>query len=136
LVIDMKDAHKHSRNREAIRRLLADTKEHPCAEWIYAKLKPEFPDLSLGTVYRNLSVFRSEGDVICIGTVAGQERFDADTRPHAHFICECCGRVEDVAAPALDEEKYSAGALRIDGEIRGHSLTFYGLCRECCEQRG
>jgi Fur family peroxide stress response transcriptional regulator len=132
----MKAAHKHSRKREAIRKLLADTKEHPGAEWIYAKLKPEFPDLSLGTVYRNLGMFRDEGELVSIGTVAGQERFDADIRPHAHFICERCGRVEDVSAPELDQEKYSACALRIDGEIRGHSLTFYGLCRECCEQRG
>ncbi len=126
---------KHSRKREAIRQLLSGTKEHPSAEWIYARLKPDFPDLSLGTVYRNLGLFISEGEIIRVGTVAGQDRFDANIRPHAHFICESCGRVTDVDAPKLDEERYGAEALRIEGEIRGHSLTFFGLCGKCCEQR-
>jgi Fur family peroxide stress response transcriptional regulator len=115
--------------------LLNGTKEHPSAEWIYARLKPEYPDLSLGTVYRNLGLFLSDGEILRIGTVAGQDRFDADIRPHAHFICENCGRVTDVDAPMLDEEQYGAGARPIDGEIRGHSLTFFGLCGNCCEQR-
>lgn len=126
--------HKHSRKREAIRRLLSRTKEHPSAEWIYARLKPEYPDLSLGTVYRNLGLFLNEGEIVRVGTVAGQDRFDANVRPHAHFICESCGRIADVDAPELDEERYGAEALRIDGEIRGHSLTFFGLCNTCCEK--
>jgi len=114
----MSALHKHSRKREAIRRLLSGTKEHPSAEWIYARLKPDYPDLSLGTVYRNLGLFLSEGEIMRVGTVAGQDRF-----------------ITDVDAPKLDEERYGAEALRIEGEIRGHSLTFFGLCGKCCEQR-
>lgn len=62
------------------------------------RLKPDIPDLSLGTVYRNLALFREEGKAMSVATVAGQERFDGRTHPHAHFICEKCGRVDDVDA--------------------------------------
>ena len=60
----METAHRYSKKREAILEAMRSTLEHPSAEWIYAKLKPEFPDLSLGTVYRNLAFFRAVGLLI------------------------------------------------------------------------
>ena len=77
------EARKYSKKREAILEALRNTTEHPSAEMLYARLKPEFPDLSLGTVYRNLAMFIRDGDAVSVGTVAGQERYDADTHPHA-----------------------------------------------------
>ena len=121
---------KYSKKRQAILEALRNTKEHPSAEMLYAKLKPEYPDLSLGTVYRNLAMFVRDGDVVSVGTVAGQERYDADTRPHAHFICSSCGRVLDVCSPclsALDKEV----ERETGGEIVGHSLSFSGTCSGC-----
>ena len=96
------EARKYSKKREAILEALRNTTEHPSAEMLYARLKPEFPDLSLGTVYRNLAMFIRDGDAVSVGTVAGQERYDADTHPHAHFICSECGRVLDVCCPCLN----------------------------------
>ena len=104
--------------------------EHPSAEMLYARLKPEFPDLSLGTVYRNLAMFIRDGDAVSVGTVAGQERYDADTHPHAHFICSECGRVLDVCCPclsALDKEV----ERETGGAVSGHSLSFSGTCQGC-----
>lgn len=75
------EARKYSKKREAILEALRNTTEHPSAEMLYARLKPEFPDLSLGTVYRNLAMFIRDGDAVSVGTVAGQERYDADTHP-------------------------------------------------------
>lgn len=116
---------KYSRKREAIMQLLRNTKTHPNAEWIYTKLKPEFPDLSLGTVYRNLSMFREEGTVCCVASVNGQERFDADTSSHAHFICNCCGKVEDIEhAPKLQIPP-------VRGKVEAYQLNYYGVCEEC-----
>ncbi len=125
----MPGVRKHSRKRDAIWSLLEGTKEHPSADWIYERLKPIYPDLSLATVYRNLALFREEKQAIVVGTVNGQERFDADTSPHAHFICECCGRIQDVDVPWLEEalEKLPD----VDGVITGHSLTLYGRCGNC-----
>ena len=79
---------RHSRKRDAILNCIRQSRVHPSAEWIYAQLKPEHPDLSLGTVYRNLALFRESGEVVCVATVRGADRLDACTEPHAHFICE------------------------------------------------
>ena len=118
---------KTSKKRQAILDALMATTEHPNAEWLYHKLKPEYPDLSLGTVYRNLSLFADAGDILRIGVLGGQERFDGWTHPHAHFICEKCGRVDDVDA-MLPENRITG---EMPGEVRSWALTFYGICR-CC----
>lgn len=124
------EARKFSKKRAAILEALRGTNEHPSAEMLYARLKGEFPDLSLGTVYRNLAIFVADGDAVSVGTVAGQERYDADTTPHAHFICSCCGAVLDVCSPNL------AGLDRqieeeTGGVVTGRSLSFTGLCARC-----
>ncbi len=120
---------KYSRKREAILDTLCSTKTHPTAEWIYARLKPAYPDLSLGTVYRNLSLFRSEGRIICVGTVGGQERFDAKTEPHPHFICDMCGDVidmDDVETPFISlPQDFSKGSIDYC------DIIFHGKCSKC-----
>ena len=116
-----------SRQREEIIRVLRSTDTHPTAAWVYSKVKEAIPNISLGTVYRNLALFREEGKAMSVATVAGQERFDGRTHPHAHFICEKCGRVDDV--DAVLPETLVTGEM--PGEVRSWALTFYGICR-CC----
>lgn len=87
---------KFSRKREALYNALRATTVHPTAEWLYAALRPEYPDLSLGTVYRNLKKFCAEGKARSVGVINGQEHFDGDTSAHSHFVCDCCGRVLDI----------------------------------------
>lgn len=128
--VEMKTARKYSRKREAILKTLRSTKAHPSAEWIYARLKPTFPDLSLGTVYRNLSLFRTEGLVTSVATVKGQERFDAQVIPHPHFICDSCGKVLD-----MDMLPYfgpAQGTVGFDGgEVEYCEILFHGKCNDC-----
>lgn len=123
----METVQRYSRKREAIREALMSTRDHPSAEQLYSRLKPLYPDLSLGTVYRNLAAFRDSGQAVRVATVNGEDRFDGNTAPHAHFICERCGAVLDVdtSLPELD---------RIDGlpgTAREFALTFFGICDPC-----
>lgn len=94
---------RFSRQREQIYEAVCATDTHPTAEMVYERLKPAMPRLSLGTVYRNLRQMAAEGRLMELeGPVA---RFDADLSPHAHFRCQRCGAVSDVAIPydaALD----------------------------------
>ena len=122
---------KNSEKRQAILKLLRSVKDHPSAEWIFTRLKPAYPNLSLGTVYRNLGVFREEGLVTSVGTVAGQERFDADVRDHPHFVCDSCGRIIDMAIPFLDDKLLDDFGCSAGVKITGYSLYFRGLCEEC-----
>ena len=127
----MATAHKNSIKRNAILEALCATKEHPTAEMLYEKLKPAYPDLSLGTVYRNLAVFCSEGKAISVGTVEGKERFDGRTDAHPHFICKNCGRVEDVEVPLTDNAIIASFTSMADHEVEGYSLVFTGRCESC-----
>ena len=130
----MSTIRKNSKKRNAILELLHSTTAHPNADWIYAQLKPMYPDLSLGTIYRNLALFKEEGQIISVGTVNGQERFDGNLNPHTHFICEKCGRIEDIMMePTLGNAFLSAVDTSICGVIHSHRHTVYGLCRDCCD---
>ena len=101
-------ARKNSKKRQVILEALAATTAHPTAQELYQQLKPDYPDLSLGTVYRNLSLFAEEGDAMSVGVFRGQERFDARTNPHAHLHCVQCGRVIDVPLPGEPEAQRRA----------------------------
>jgi len=126
---------KHSKKREAILELLRSTKEHPSAEWIYNQLKPVYPDLSLGTVYRNLSIFRETGEIISVATVAGQERFDHEVHAHPHFICSNCHKILDLDLAFSAQDHYSDIEQSIGGHVDTESVTFMGICSECVNER-
>lgn len=125
---------KRSRKRDAILSCIRSTRRHPSAEWIYDQLKPEIPDLSRGTVYRNLRLFLAEGAVASVGVVDGLERFDGDVSPHAHFICRRCGEVVDL--PGLASLETMAGQTEdlTGGRIESCVLSFSGLCRHCVKR--
>lgn len=122
---------KRFRKRDAILTCLRQTTAHPSAEWVYAQLKPEIPDLSLGTVYRNLALFKEQGLITSLGTVKGVERFDGNTDPHVHYICGQCGGVLDLEQIAVPEELSAQAAQSSGGEVTGCQLTFSGICMNC-----
>jgi len=122
----------HSKKREAILAKIRSTTIHPTAEWVYLELKDEIPDLSLGTVYRNIGLFKQEGQIVSVGTVAGQERFDGEISPHGHFVCTRCHAVIDVDTPA--EQSEAAALLEKQGfQVSRINLTAYGACIQCLE---
>lgn len=121
-------ARKHSKKRDAILECIRSATAHPTAEWVYAQLKPEIPDLSLGTVYRNLAAFKAEGVIASVGTVDGMERFDGMTHPHPHFVCTHCRAVINV--DGIDPPQELAERVTC-GSVRDCVLTFYGICNQC-----
>lgn len=122
---------KNSRKRQAMLDLLLNTREHPTAEMLYNLLKPDYPELSLGTVYRNLSVLAEDGMVISVGTVGGQERYDANTTPHPHFVCRKCLRVIDLELPDTVSVMYDSVEHDYNFACEGYSLSLSGLCDHC-----
>ena len=131
----MEPSAKRFRKRDAILSCLRQTKAHPSAEWIFAQLKPEIPDLSLGTVYRNLALFKSQGLITSIGTVNGVERFDGDTHAHVHFVCTGCAEVTDLECVSILPSLREAAEQDLGSRIDGCQITFTGLCRECKSQK-
>ena len=124
---------KHFWKRDAILSCLRQTTTHPSAEWIHAKLREAYSDISLGTVYRNLALFKEQGLIISVGTVGGVERFDGNTAPHVHFICTGCGRVSDLHGIQVPEELNQAAARDAGGRVDSCQLSFTGICGACSQ---
>ncbi|MGN0789064.1 MAG: Fur family transcriptional regulator, partial [Christensenellales bacterium] len=124
-------ATNYSSRRQAVLQVLQSTKSHPSAESIFVQCRLLIPNISLGTVYRNLALLEERGEIIKVANVAGVDRYDATVTPHVHRICPCCGRVEDVEVSdnlrdALYKEVDEKGYQSIQ-------LTFYAKCKECEE---
>lgn len=122
---------RYSEKRQAILATLQNTTTHPSAEWLFQSLKPTYPDLSLGTIYRNLIFFQEQGDIQSVGVVNGQERFDATTHSHPHFICQECGAVHDLHSVTPDPHTAQAVTEEYGFQILKQELTFYGICKHC-----
>ena len=122
-----------SKKRQAIYDLLCADREHPTAETIFTRLKSDYPELSLGTVYRNLSVLEEEGLVVRVGKVEGQERYDARLDPHIHFVCTRCHRVTDMELTGDTEKLIGDMVRRSDCKAQSFVLTIKGICGDCRE---
>lgn len=123
---------KYSRQRESIKKYLMTTREHPTADTVYLHAKEEFPNISLGTVYRNLNLLTDIGEVVKIPAQDGGDRFDGNVEPHNHFFCTGCGKIIDLD---LDMEKIeelnATAAENFDGIIESSTTIFYGKCGSC-----
>ncbi|MDR1469060.1 MAG: transcriptional repressor [Spirochaetaceae bacterium] len=128
---------KHSRQRDEILAVLRGTVLHPGARWVYDQLRDKIPKLSLGTVYRNLTLFRKEGQVAAVGVVNGEERFDAVTEPHPHTVCTVCGKVADLAG--MDDTVLRHLAEGVARSAAGFAIDyrktmFCGVCENCAHK--
>ena len=121
---------KYSRQRESIMNFLMTRKDHPTAEVIYTNVRKEYPNISLGTVYRNLALLTQLGEIMKISTEDGPDRFDGNPLPHYHFICRKCMGVTDLQMENVDFMNTKASE-NFTGKIEGHKAYFYGICAEC-----
>ena len=118
-----------TKQKRVIYEVLCNTKTHPTADWIHAEAKKQVPDISLGTLYRNLQILLEDGKIQELNYGKSQSRFDGNPAPHYHFVCTKCGRVLDFApdAPLVSEEVLAAAP----GAVHSHRLECYGICRDC-----
>ena len=125
---------KRSRQRDAIRSFLMSRKDHPTAEVVYDNVSKEFPNISLGTVYRNLAQLAENGDILKISTSANKEHFDGFVHRHFHFVCNKCDKIYDVDLDGMDKIKNQA-AEKLNADIEDYSLIFYGICENCSSKK-
>ena len=121
---------KYSRQRECIKSCLKSRCDHPTADTIYHDVQKELPNISLGTVYRNLSLLSDLGEIRKLSTGDGPDHFDGETVPHSHFICRKCHQVMDLKMQDISAIKEMA-EQNFDGSIEQYSVNFYGICGKC-----
>ena len=130
----METGTKQFRKRNAILECLRSTDTHPSADMVHDMLRPDHPDISLATVYRNLALFKKQGLIVSVGTVNGAERFDANTEPHVHFVCTGCDAVMDLPEISVPFHLGAPAESATGCRIQGCQLTFTGTCGACNAQ--
>lgn len=121
----------YSRQREAILNVLRSTDTHPTANWIYTKVREQLPNISLGTVYRNLSDLSAAGEILSINVGDGFEHFDGNISHHLHLTCRSCGNISDIA---LEQDLLSDIALENRFTPDTSISIMYGICEKCQKQ--
>ncbi len=125
---------RKSKQRDAILEVLRGVKTHPDADWIYEKVRATIPNISLGTVYRNLAMLECDGEILKLDTSSGTSHYDGNICPHSHVVCRDCGRIDDLDE-CVPDELFSYGKKRYGGEVEALSLVYYGKCEVCINQR-
>ena len=126
-------ATKRSRQRDRIYQVLRKTRSHPTAEWVFEQVRQQMPKISLGTVYRNLSILRQQGRVQELDLGESSRRYDAFVDEHYHFVCNQCSKVLDLEVPPqvdLNDRVRSA----VPGIVQFHRLDFFGTCSDCLQK--
>ncbi len=126
---------KNSRQRNAILQCVIDHHDHPTADMIYRELQETFPNISLGTIYRNLALLTSLGKIMKISCENQADRYDGRTFAHAHFVCQSCGDLQDVPFHPSVNLKNEIGE-EFDGTVSDYVITFRGYCSKCSGKEG
>jgi len=110
--------------------LLGQTETHPTADWLYQTLKREFPNLSVGNVYRNLNILVEQKRIQKLPFGSTHDRYEVIKNPHYHLVCETCGGVQDFEMSHY--KRINQEAQKISGfNISRHRIDFFGTCEKC-----
>lgn len=123
--------HKITPQRLAIVKILAESENHPSVENIYEQIKKDYSTMSLATVYKNIVLIKSVGEVLELGFPDGSNRYDGNKpNPHPHVICIRCKKIFDPELDSLDE-MLNEVTLETNFKILYHRLDFFGICSNC-----
>lgn len=122
-----------TKQRKIILNVLKNTKSHPTADWVYDQVREVLPNISLGTVYRNLKVLIEMGEIRELDYGSTYSRFDGNPENHYHFVCNHCDRVFDLDLP-LEETLLEKAQTQSPHQVEEHRLEFYGACEHCHDE--
>ncbi len=119
-----------SKQRDTILQVVMNSKDHPRADWVYDQVRREIPNISMGTVYRNLRSLAKYGEIRQLDIADGTSRFDGTTDNHYHFRCEKCGHIFDLDEP-VDQSISQRVAKNTGFKVFRQRMELIGLCDTC-----
>ena len=131
---------RYSKQRELILTALRNRKDHPTAEMLYKDISKIMPTIGIATVYRNLAALYENGQILKIETKQGEsDRFDGNIKPHLHFQCLECNKIEDIFLNDKQNEELSKKlkdfANIIDAEFATSKIVLKGRCKDCKDKK-
>lgn len=124
---------RNTKQKKVILEVLKGTDSHPTADWIYEQARKVLPDISLGTVYRNLRVLTENQVIQELNYGSTHSRYDGNPEEHYHFACTQCQRIFDVPIEVLPDINRKV-ETETGWQVEMHRMEFYGLCRDCRSQ--
>ena len=118
---------RNTKQREEILNFLRSNHSHFTASQIYDSVREKHPDISLGTIYRNLGKLCESGEILMIGTSEKTDYYDVTLMPHMHFVCQKCGEIYDLPI----DSAYSKSIEALGFEIEPCRTVYYGTCNKC-----
>ena len=117
---------KRSLQRDLIKQNLESRYDHPTADMVYSSIREDLPNISLGTVYRNLGNLVDEGKVRKLKTTLGYDIYDKSIYPHGHVLCLKCRRVYDYNSDEITQ------ILKRDFKyLDSYELMINTICDDC-----
>ena len=129
----MEKLRRFSRQRQMVLDVVKNRTKHPTADKVYEILKKDHPEISLGTVYRNLNLLSEMGEISRVETSSVKDHFDGNQHPHAHFVCRKCGGVFDLN---LDISQLLQSAKGVEGsfQVEDCKVLVQGVCEDCLKK--
>lgn len=121
-----------SKQRDEILKIINNSKEHLTAEEIFLLCKQGGIEISMATIYRNLSILVKNGAVKKLSIIGEPDRYDKNLTTHEHFICSRCKKVIDIHIDDLKEVLTKKTGIDIDS----YDLCMHYICPECKNKEG
>ena len=118
---------RKSHQRDEILAYLRSERAHRSASEVYDAVRKKIPNISLGTVYRNLGQLVEMGEIITVETEDKFVYYDGYIKPHTHFVCRGCSMIFDFEYPVTNPEPITSQGFVIERE----RTVYYGLCHKC-----
>ena len=118
---------RSSKQRDAVLQVLQGSCDHPTADVIYERVKEIIPNISLGTVYRNLGQLHDEGIITVVESSDKKVHYEGNLEDHIHFLCKGC----DVITAVFCKTETPAIFNEMGYEVEKQKTVYYGLCKAC-----
>ena len=123
--------HRNSHQRKVILEELRKVKSHPSAGLLFEIVRKKIPNISLGTVYRNLEFLSKKGIIQKLGVAGKETRFDGDTEKHYHISCTICGRIDDINELRYENKSIKKENMINGFQVSGYQINYFGICPDC-----
>lgn len=118
---------RETKQKTAILEFLRSKRQHYSASQIYDAVRETLPNISLGTVYRNLATLVEQGEIISVETSDKCVFYDGFISDHAHFVCQGCKSIYDFDMPSGLERQIKEDGFLVEKQ----RLVYYGICKNC-----
>lgn len=126
---------KYSKQRELVLAIVQNSMDHPTAESVYEEARKEMPNISLGTVYRNLKSLVENGKILQLKGFDEKDHYDKTLYDHGHMFCTECLKVYDMEDKWI--QKYKTKVYEETGfVIKDYMVSIRGICKPCNEKKG